>query len=69
MKTTIKHGPESCRSDAPTITIETNEDYALAIQRIKALSVQDGSSHRELLALQDAIRVWETIHGGIGREP
>ena len=44
MKTTIKLGPESCRSDPPTFTIETDEDCALALCRIKALSVQDGSS-------------------------
>ncbi|HEY5793697.1 MAG TPA: hypothetical protein VIU82_01685 [Bosea sp. (in: a-proteobacteria)] len=62
MKTTIKHGPESCRSDPPTFTIETDEDYALALCRIKALSVQDGSSFRELMALKDAVRVWETDH-------
>lgn len=68
MKTTIKHGPESCRSDPPTFTIETDEDYALAIHRIEALWVQDGSSHRELKALKDAIHVWETNHPGIRRD-
>lgn len=65
MKTTIKHGPVSCRSDPPAFTIETDEDYALAIHRIKAFSVQDGSSYRELMALKDAIRVWETNHPGM----
>lgn len=62
MKTTIKHGRESCRSDPPTFTIETVEDYELAIRRIKALSVQDGSSYRESVALKDAIRFWERDH-------
>lgn len=62
MKTTVKHGPDSCRSDPPTFTIETDEDYALALHRIKALSVQDGSSFRESVALRDAIRVWEQSH-------
>ncbi|TCR61763.1 hypothetical protein [Bosea sp. BK604] len=59
MKTTVKHGPDSCRSDPPIFTIETIEDYALATRRIKALSVQDGSSHREIMALKDAVRIWE----------
>lgn len=57
MKTTIKHGPESCRSDAPTFTIETIDDYELAKRRIK-----DGSSYRESVALKDAIRIWEMEH-------
>lgn len=65
MKTTIKHGPESCRSDPPTFTIETVEDYALSKHHIKALSVQDGSSYRELVALTDAVRVWVMSHPGI----
>ncbi|SEG76863.1 hypothetical protein [Bosea lathyri] len=64
MKTTIERGPESCRSDPPAFTIETVEDYELAIRRIKALSVQDGSSYRESVALKDAIRIWETEHAG-----
>lgn len=64
MKTTIEHGPESCRSDPPTFTIETVEDYALATHRIKALSVQDGSTYREMMALKDAVRVWELNHPG-----
>lgn len=64
MKTTIKHGPESCRSDAPAFTIESAEDYALAKRRINALPVQDGSSFRERRALVDAVRVWELNHPG-----
>lgn len=64
MKTTIKHGPESCRSDPPTFTIETIEDYALALRRLKALTVQDGSSAREAAALKDAIRAWDAEHAG-----
>lgn len=64
MKTTIKHGQESCRSDPPTFTIDTIEDYELAIRRIKALSVQDGSSYRESVALKDAIRIWDMEHAG-----
>lgn len=64
MKTTIIHGPDSRRSDPPTFTIETVEDYALAKHRIEALSVQDGSSYRELVALKDAVRVWEMNHSG-----
>lgn len=62
MKTTIKHGPDSCRSDPPTFTIETVEDYLLAKQRVKVLYVQDGSSFRESMALKDAIRIWEMEH-------
>lgn len=62
MKTTVEHGPESCRSDPPKFTIETVEDYELAIRRINALSVQDGS--RESVALKDAIRAWEIGHAG-----
>jgi hypothetical protein len=68
MKTTIKHGPESCRSDPPTFTIETVKDYALAKHRIKALSAQDGSSFRELVALQNAVRVWEMSHPDIRQD-
>jgi hypothetical protein len=64
MKTTIEHGPESCRSDPPIFTIETVEDYTLAVRRYKALTVQDGSSHRESVALKDAIRIWEMKHKG-----
>lgn len=64
MKTTIKHGSDSCRSDPPTFTIETVKDYELAKRRIKALSVQDGSSFRELVALKDAVCVWEMSHPG-----
>ena len=64
MKTTVEHGPESRRSDPPKFTIETVEDYELAIRRINALSVQDGSSFRESVALKDAIRVWEIEHTG-----
>lgn len=67
MKTTVRHGPESCRSDPPTFSIETVEDYALAKRRIKALWVQDGSSYRELEALKDAVRVWEMNHPGARR--
>ncbi|MDX3805641.1 hypothetical protein ACXIUS_22840 [Bosea thiooxidans] len=59
MKTTIKHGPDSCRSDPPSFTIETAEDYEIARKRIEALSVQDGSSFRELTALKAAMRAWE----------
>ena len=65
MKTTIEHGPESRRSDPPVFTIETIEDYALAMRRLKALTVQDGSSHRESIALKDAIRIWEMDHNGL----
>lgn len=64
MKTTIRRGPESCRSDPPIFTIETVEDYALVKRRISALSVQDGSSFRELLALKDAVRAWEKHRSG-----
>jgi hypothetical protein len=64
MKTAIKHGRESCRSDPPSFTIETVEDYALVKHRIKALSVQDGSSFRELEALKEAVRDWEMQHPG-----
>lgn len=64
MKTTIEHGPESCRSDPPKFAIETVEDYELAIRRINALSVQDGSTFRESVALKDAIRAWEIEHAG-----
>lgn len=69
MKTTIKHTPESCRSDAPTFTIETVEDYELAKRRIKTLSVQDGSSYRESVALKNAIGVWEREHPDVIKEP
>lgn len=68
MKTTVRHGPESCRSDPPTFSIETAEDYALAKRRIKALWVQDGSSYRELAALKDAVRLWEINHPGTGQD-
>jgi len=64
MKTAIERGPESCRSDPPTFTIETVEDYALAKHRIKALAVQDGNSFRELAALKNAVRDWEMHHPG-----
>jgi hypothetical protein len=64
MKTTIEHGPESCRSDSPTFTIETIEDYALALRRLNALTVQDGSSYRESIALKEAIRIWDMEHTG-----
>lgn len=68
MKTTIKRGPESCRSDPPTFTIETVEDYALVKRRIRALSAQDGSSFRELAALKDAVRTWEISHPGVRQD-
>jgi hypothetical protein len=68
MKTTIKHWPESCRSDPPVFTIETAADYALATHRIKALTAQDGSTYRELAALKDAVRVWELNHPGTRRD-
>lgn len=64
MKTKVEHGEESCRSDAPTFTIESVEDYELAVRRIKALSVQDGSSYRESVALKEAVRLWEKEHPG-----
>jgi hypothetical protein len=64
MKTTIRHGPESCRSDPPQFKIETAEDYALVKRRIDALMVQDGSSYRELMALKDAVRLWEMEQRG-----
>lgn len=67
MKTTIKRTPESCRSDAPAFTIESIEDYELAMHRIKTLSVQDGSSFRESVALKDAIRTWEREHPSVIR--
>lgn len=62
MKTTIRHGPDSCRSDPPLFKIETVEDYALAKRRIDALAVQDGSSYRELMALKEAVCLWEAEH-------
>lgn len=66
MKTTIRRGPDSCRSDPPVFSLETIEDYALAKRRIEALRVQDGSSYRELAALRDAVRIWETEHRDAG---
>jgi len=62
MKTVIKHEPDSCRSASPIFIIETVEDYSLAKNRINSLSVQDGSSFRELAALKDAVRDWELHH-------
>lgn len=69
MKTTIKHGPESCRSDPPMFTIETVEDYKIARRRLKALTVQDGSSYRESIALREAIRIWEADHASVTEPP
>lgn len=68
MKTTVQHSPESCRSDPPTFEIETLEDYALVLRRIQALSVQDGSSYRELMALKDAARNWDRDHACVRRD-
>jgi len=50
-------------------TIETVEDYKIARRRLKALTVQDGSSYRESIALREAIRIWEADHASVTEPP
>ncbi|CAN7655384.1 hypothetical protein LJR009_005953 [Bosea sp. LjRoot9] len=66
MKTHVQHDPAERASDAPTrIQIETSEDYALALRRIKTLnrSQRSQSEEAELEALNEAIRGWDSRHG------
>ncbi|AOO81578.1 hypothetical protein BHK69_14935 [Bosea vaviloviae] len=66
MKTHVQHDPAERASEAPTrITIETSEDYALALRRIKALnrSQRSQSEEAELEALNEAVRGWDSRHG------
>ena len=65
MKTRVQHDPAERASDAPTkIQIETPEDYALALGRIKALnrSQRTQSEEAELEALNQAVRRWDRRH-------
>lgn len=65
MKTHVHHDPADRASDAPTrIQIETPEDYALALDRIKALnrSQRSQSQEAELEALNQAVRRWDRRH-------
>ena len=68
MKTRLGQS-EGAREARPLrVSIETNEDYALALQRIAALrgGPRDESEEQELQALLDAIRDWDD---GAKREP
>jgi hypothetical protein len=65
MKTHVQHEPTERASDAPTrIQIETPEDYALALRRIKSLngSQRSQSEEAELEALNRAVRGWDRRH-------
>jgi hypothetical protein len=65
MKTRVQHDPAERASEAPTkIQIETSEDYALALKRIKALnrSQRAQSDEAELEALNQAVRSWDNRH-------
>ena len=65
MKTHVQHDPAERASEAPMrIQIETSEDYALALKRIKALngSQRSQSEEAELEALNQAVRRWDRRH-------
>jgi hypothetical protein len=65
MKTRVDHDPAERASEAATkIQIETPEDYALALKRIKALnrSQRSQSDEAELEALNEAVRGWDSRH-------
>lgn len=64
MKTNVEHKPGDAHSGTPKFTIETQDDLALASQRIAALeaAVRGDEEERELAALQEAIRDWREKH-------
>ncbi len=65
MKTHVQHDPAERASDACVkIELDTSEDYALALRRIKTLnrSQRSQSEEAELEALNEAVRDWDNRH-------